>query len=132
MWLVRCFFLMIHPSIYICIHKCMYVCIHIYVYKLRSIIVILVGNRVSNEAVCVLLHGNALRENMNLPLLLPAMSKTVWRTGFLSLSKATSLSKGILNSYQLYSASPPLYPHFNWPSGFWPCVKSCLVGGSDK
>ena len=27
---------------------------------------------------------------------------------------------------------PPLYPHFNWPSGFWPCVKSCLVGGSDK
>ena len=28
--------------------------------------------------------------------------------------------------------SHPLYPHFNWPSGFWPCVKSCLVGGSDK
>ena len=28
--------------------------------------------------------------------------------------------------------SPPLYSHFNWPSGFWPCVKSCLVGGSDK
>ena len=28
--------------------------------------------------------------------------------------------------------SPPLYPHFNRPSGFWPCVKSCLVGGSDK
>ena len=28
--------------------------------------------------------------------------------------------------------SPPLYPHFNQPSGFWPCVKSCLVGGSDK
>ena len=28
--------------------------------------------------------------------------------------------------------SPPLYPHFNWPSDFWPCVKSCLVGGSDK
>ena len=27
---------------------------------------------------------------------------------------------------------PPLYPHFNRPSGFWPCVKSCLVGGSDK
>ena len=23
-------------------------------------------------------------------------------------------------------------PGFNWPSGFWPCVKSCLVGGSDK
>ena len=21
---------------------------------------------------------------------------------------------------------------FNQPSGFWPCVKSCLVGGSDK
>ena len=28
--------------------------------------------------------------------------------------------------------SPPLYPHFNRPSGFWPCVKSCLVEGSDK
>ena len=28
--------------------------------------------------------------------------------------------------------SPPLYLHFNRPSGFWPCVKSCLVGGSDK
>ena len=26
----------------------------------------------------------------------------------------------------------PPYPHFNRPSGFWPCVKSCLVGGSDK
>ena len=31
-----------------------------------------------------------------------------------------------------FRPSPPLYPHFNWPSGFWPCVKSCLVGGSDK
>ena len=31
-----------------------------------------------------------------------------------------------------FLTSPPLYPHFNWPSGFWPCVKSCLVGGSDK
>ena len=31
-----------------------------------------------------------------------------------------------------FPTSPPLYPHFNWPSGFWPCVKSCLVGGSDK
>ena len=29
-------------------------------------------------------------------------------------------------------SSLPLYPHFNRPSGFWPCVKSCLVGGSDK
>ena len=28
--------------------------------------------------------------------------------------------------------SLPPYPHFNRPSGFWPCVKSCLVGGSDK
>ena len=27
---------------------------------------------------------------------------------------------------------PHLYPHFNRPSGFWACVKSCLVGGSDK
>ena len=31
-----------------------------------------------------------------------------------------------------FPTSPPLYPHFNRPSGFWPCVKSCLVGGSDK
>ena len=28
--------------------------------------------------------------------------------------------------------SPSLYHHFNRPSGFWPCAKSCLVGGSDK
>ena len=28
--------------------------------------------------------------------------------------------------------SLPLYPHFNRLSGFWPCAKSCLVGGSDK
>ena len=28
--------------------------------------------------------------------------------------------------------SLPLYPHFNWHSGFWPCVKFCLVGGNDK
>ena len=31
-----------------------------------------------------------------------------------------------------FPTSPPLYSHFNRPSGFWPCVKSCLVGGSDK
>ena len=31
-----------------------------------------------------------------------------------------------------FPTSPPLYPHFNRPSGFWPCVKSCLVGGSNK
>ena len=36
------------------------------------------------------------------------------------------------SSLGLFPTSPPLYPHFNWPSGFWPCVKSCLVGGSDK
>ena len=34
--------------------------------------------------------------------------------------------------YGSFPTFPPLYPHFNWPSGFWPCVKSCLVGGSDK
>ena len=27
---------------------------------------------------------------------------------------------------------PSPNPHFNRPSGHWPCVKSCLVGGSDK
>ena len=26
----------------------------------------------------------------------------------------------------------PLNPHYNQPLGHWPCVKSCLVGGSDK
>ena len=31
-----------------------------------------------------------------------------------------------------FQPSPPLYPHSNQPSGFWPCIKSCLVGGSDK
>ena len=36
------------------------------------------------------------------------------------------------SSLDSFPTSPPLYPHFNWPSGFWPCVKSCLVGGSDK
>ena len=29
-------------------------------------------------------------------------------------------------------SSPPLYPYFNRPLGFWPCVKSYLVEGSDK
>ena len=28
--------------------------------------------------------------------------------------------------------SPPLNPHHNRPLSHWPCVKSCLVGGSDK
>ena len=32
----------------------------------------------------------------------------------------------------LARSRPPPYPHFNRPSGFWPCVKSCLVGGCDK
>ena len=36
------------------------------------------------------------------------------------------------SSLDSFPTSPPLYPHFNRPSGFWPCVKSCLVGGSDK
>ncbi len=31
-----------------------------------------------------------------------------------------------------YQPSPPLYSHFNRPLGFWLCVKSCLVGDSDK
>ena len=32
------------------------------------------------------------------------------------------------SSLDSFPTSPPLYPHFNRPSGFWPCVKSCLVG----
>ena len=27
---------------------------------------------------------------------------------------------------------PSLNPHYNRSSGYWPCVKSCLVGGRDK
>ena len=34
-----------------------------------------------------------------------------------------------LGSFPTFS---PLYPHFSRPSGFWPSVKSCLMGGSDK
>ena len=33
---------------------------------------------------------------------------------------------------RLVSDPPPLYPHFNRPSGFWPCVKPCLVGDIGK
>ena len=36
------------------------------------------------------------------------------------------------SSLDSFPLSPPLYPHLNRPSGFWPCVKSCLVGDSDK
>ena len=36
------------------------------------------------------------------------------------------------SSLDSFPTFPPPYPHFNRPSGFWPCVKSCLVGGSDK
>ena len=36
------------------------------------------------------------------------------------------------SSLDSFLTFPPPYPHFNRPSGFWPCVKSCLVGGSDK
>ena len=34
-----------------------------------------------------------------------------------------------LGSYPTFP-SPNL--HFNWPSGHWPCVEPCLVGGSGK
>ena len=36
------------------------------------------------------------------------------------------------SSLDSFPTFPLPYPHFNRPSGFWPCVKSCLVGGSDK
>ena len=36
------------------------------------------------------------------------------------------------SSLDSFPTFPPPYPYFNRPSGFWPCVKSCLVGGSDK
>ena len=31
-----------------------------------------------------------------------------------------------------FPTPPPLYPHFNRPSGFWPCIKPCLVGDIGK
>ena len=46
--------------------------------------------------------------------------------------KSYSEIAGIVRLSARSQPSPPLYPHFNRPSGFWPCVKSCLVGGSDK
>ena len=36
------------------------------------------------------------------------------------------------SSLDSFPTFPPPYTHFNRPLGFWPCVKSCLVGGSDK
>ena len=35
-------------------------------------------------------------------------------------------------SLSSYLTFPSPNPHFNWPSGYWPCVESYLVGGSDK
>ena len=36
------------------------------------------------------------------------------------------------SSFDSFPTFPPPYPHFNRSSGFWPCAKSCLVGGSGK
>ena len=50
----------------------------------------------------------------------------------IALSELLSCTDKQGSSLGSFPTSPPLYPHFNRPSGFWPCVKSCLVGGSDK
>ena len=50
----------------------------------------------------------------------------------IALSEPMSSTNKQGSSLGSFPTSPPLYPHFNRPSGFWPCVKSCLVGGSDK
>ena len=50
----------------------------------------------------------------------------------IALSEPMSSTDKQGSSLDSFPTSPPLNPHFNRPSGFWPCVKSCLVGGSDK
>ena len=50
----------------------------------------------------------------------------------IALSEPISSTDQQGSSLDSFPTSPPLYHHFNRPSGFWPCVKSCLVGGSDK
>ena len=50
----------------------------------------------------------------------------------IALSELLSCTDKQGSSLGSFPTSPPLYPHFNRTSGFWPCVKSCLVGGSDK
>ena len=50
----------------------------------------------------------------------------------IALSEPMSSTGKQGSSLGSFPTSPPLYPHFNRPSGFSPCVKSCLVGGSDK
>ena len=50
----------------------------------------------------------------------------------IALSEPMSSTDKQGSSLCSFPTSPPLYPHFNRPSGFWPCVKSCLVGGSNK
>ena len=50
----------------------------------------------------------------------------------IALSEPMSSTDKQGSSLDSFPTFPPLYPHFNWPSGFWPCLKSCLVGGSDK
>ena len=50
----------------------------------------------------------------------------------IALSEPMSSTDKQGSSLGSFPTSPPLYPHFNRLSGFWPCVKSCLVGGSDK
>ena len=50
----------------------------------------------------------------------------------IALSEPMSSTDKLGSSLGSFPTSPPLYPHFHRPSGFWPGVKSCLVGGSDK
>ena len=46
-----------------------------------------------------------------------------------------ALSGSMISRFRVSARSRhflPIYPHFYWPSGFWPWVKFCLVGGSAK
>ena len=52
--------------------------------------------QIQNEAVCASLFANALRKGMNPSVLPPAESKTVGKTEFFSLGKATCLREGKL------------------------------------
>ena len=78
----------------------------------------LLGNAIGKfkeKAICISLHSNALRKDMNAFLFFPATDKIVRQTGFFSLDKATSLREGKLRIQ-------------TWRTQLkhWPCVTSYL------
>ena len=52
--------------------------------------------QILDEAICVSLHANAVGKGINPSGLLLAIDKTVGKTDFFSLDKATSLGEGQL------------------------------------